>query len=34
MANILNKVFDFNKRELKRLEKKANQIEALADEMV
>ncbi|MBU5343719.1 preprotein translocase subunit SecA [Caldifermentibacillus hisashii] len=33
MANILNKVFDFNKRELKRLEKKANQIEALADEM-
>jgi len=33
MANILNKVFDFNKRDLKRLEKKANQIEALADEM-
>lgn len=33
MTNILNKVFDFNKRELKRLEKKANQIEALADEM-
>ncbi len=33
MANILNKVFDFNKRELKRLEKKAKQIEALADEM-
>ncbi|AWI13549.1 preprotein translocase subunit SecA [Caldibacillus thermoamylovorans] len=33
MANILNKVFDFNKRELKRLEKKASQIEALADEM-
>jgi preprotein translocase subunit SecA len=33
MANILNKVFDFNKRELKRLEKKTNQIEALADEM-
>jgi len=33
MANILNKVFDFNKRDIKRLEKKANQIEALADEM-
>lgn len=33
MANILNKIFDLNKRELKRLEKKANQIEALADDM-
>ncbi|MFJ7848220.1 preprotein translocase subunit SecA [Peribacillus sp. NPDC097224] len=33
MLNILNKVFDPNKRELKRLEKVADQVEALADEM-
>ena len=32
MLNILNKVFDLNKREIKRLEKIANQIEALAAE--
>ncbi|WP_409302800.1 preprotein translocase subunit SecA [Peribacillus sp. SCS-155] len=32
MLNILNKVFDPNKREVKRLEKKADQIEALAAE--
>ena len=31
MLNILNKVFDPNKRDVKRLEKKADQIEALAD---
>ena len=33
MLNILNKVFDPNKREIKRLEKIADQIEALAPEM-
>jgi len=33
MLNILNKVFDPNKREVKRLEKTADQIEALADQM-
>ena len=33
MANLLNKLFDFNKRELKRLEKIADQVEALASEM-
>ena len=33
MLNILNKVFDPNKREIKRLEKIADQIEALAAEM-
>ncbi|MGE7603978.1 preprotein translocase subunit SecA [Peribacillus sp. NPDC097675] len=33
MLNILTKVFDPNKRELKRLEKVADQVEALADEM-
>ena len=33
MLNILNKVFDPNKREIKRLEKMADQIEALATEM-
>jgi len=33
MLNILNKVFDPNKREVKRLEKIADQIEALADQM-
>ncbi|MFK9115402.1 preprotein translocase subunit SecA [Peribacillus frigoritolerans] len=32
MLNILNKVFDPNKREIKRLEKIADQVEALADE--
>ncbi|MGE8080558.1 preprotein translocase subunit SecA [Peribacillus loiseleuriae] len=32
MLNILNKVFDPNKREVKRLEKLADQIELLADE--
>ncbi|MGX6445267.1 preprotein translocase subunit SecA [Neobacillus sp. K501] len=32
MMGILNKVFDFNKRELKRLDKLANQIDALASE--
>ncbi|MFE0504623.1 preprotein translocase subunit SecA [Peribacillus butanolivorans] len=32
MLNILNKVFDPNKREIKRLEKVADQVEALADE--
>jgi len=32
MLNILNKVFDPNKRDVKRLEKKAAQIEALADQ--
>ena len=29
---ILNKVFDLNKRELKRLDKLANQVESLAEE--
>src|SRR5690554_6141771 len=33
MASILNKIFDFNKRELKRLEKMADKIDALAPEM-
>ena len=33
MLNILNKVFDPNKREIKRLEKIADQVEALAPEM-
>src|SRR6476660_9179441 len=33
MLNILNKVFDPNKREIKRLEKIADQVEVLADEM-
>ena len=33
MASILNKIFDFNKRELKRLEKMADKIDALASEM-
>ena len=28
MANLLNKLFDFNKRELKKLEKIADQVEA------
>ncbi|WP_285767847.1 preprotein translocase subunit SecA [Peribacillus sp. SI8-4] len=32
MLNILNKVFDPNKREIKRLERVADQVEALADE--
>lgn len=32
MMGILNKVFDLNKRELKRLDKMANQIDALAAE--
>ncbi|MFF2287625.1 preprotein translocase subunit SecA [Peribacillus butanolivorans] len=32
MLNILNKVFDPNKREIKRLEKVADQVEALANE--
>jgi len=33
MLNILNKMFDFNKKELKRLEKIADQVEALASQM-
>jgi preprotein translocase subunit SecA len=33
MANILGKLFDFNKKELKRLEKLADKVEALADKM-
>ena len=33
MVNILNKLFDFNKKELKRLEKLADKVEALADQM-
>jgi len=33
MMGILNKVFDLNKRELKRLDKLANQIDALGSEM-
>lgn len=33
MANLLNKLFDLNKRELKRLEKMADQVEALAQSM-
>ena len=34
MLSILNKVFDSNKREIKRLEKIADQVEALASSMV
>lgn len=30
MANFLNKLFDFNKKEVKRLEKTADKVEALA----
>lgn len=33
MLGVLNKVFDLNKRDLKRLEKIADQVEALANEM-
>ncbi|MEC1178860.1 preprotein translocase subunit SecA [Metasolibacillus meyeri] len=33
MLNILNKMFDFNKKELKRLEKKADTVEAYASQM-
>ncbi|MFJ8064133.1 preprotein translocase subunit SecA [Psychrobacillus sp. NPDC096426] len=33
MLGVLNKVFDLNKREIKRLEKIADQVEALASEM-
>ena len=33
MLSILNKIFDFNKKELKRLEKIADQVEALASQM-
>ncbi|QGM31000.1 preprotein translocase subunit SecA [Bacillus sp. N3536] len=33
MLNVLNKVFDLNKRDLKRLEKIADKVEALASEM-
>ncbi|WP_413364943.1 preprotein translocase subunit SecA [Lysinibacillus sp. 3P01SB] len=33
MLNILNKMFDFNKKEVKRLEKEAEQVEALASQM-
>lgn len=33
MLNILNKMFDFNKKELKRLEKVADKVEALANQM-
>lgn len=33
MASILNKIFDFNKRELKKLEKTANEIDALSSSM-
>ncbi len=33
MLNILNKMFDFNKKEVKRLEKVAEQVEALASQM-
>ena len=33
MLSVLNKVFDPNKREIKRLEKIADQVEALAIEM-
>lgn len=33
MANILSKIFDPNKKELRKLEKKADQIEALASQM-
>lgn len=33
MANILNKIFDFNKKEIKKLNKIADQVEALASQM-
>lgn len=33
MLNILNKMFDFNKKEVKRLEKVADKVEALANQM-
>ena len=33
MASILNKIFDFNKREVKRLEKQAAEVESLASDM-
>ncbi|MFK5710073.1 preprotein translocase subunit SecA [Lysinibacillus boronitolerans] len=33
MANLLNKLFDFNKRELKKLEKIADQVERFASQM-
>ncbi|MDS9470338.1 preprotein translocase subunit SecA [Sporosarcina pasteurii] len=33
MLNVLSRIFDSNKRELKRLERVANQVEALAEEM-
>src|SRR4051812_32151797 len=33
MLSILNKVFDANKREVKRLDKFATQVESLADDM-
>ncbi len=33
MANILSKIFDPNKKEIKKLDKIADQIEALAPQM-
>ena len=33
MLGVLNKVFDLNKREIKRLEKIADQVETFASEM-
>ncbi|MEG0380820.1 MAG: preprotein translocase subunit SecA, partial [Kurthia sp.] len=33
MANILNKLFDFNKKEVKKLEKVADKVEAFASQM-
>ena len=33
MANLFNKLFDLNKRELKRLEKIADQVEAFASQV-
>ena len=33
MANILNKIFDFNKKEVKKLEKIADKVEAFAGQM-
>src|SRR5690606_32890887 len=33
MANFFNKLFDFNKKELKKLNKIADQVEALASQM-
>ena len=33
MLNVLSKIFDSNKRDLKRLEKIADQVEALSSEM-